>query len=506
MQQLICPSCGKAFKVDETGYAEILKQVRNSEFEGDLRERLKIAESEKQRAIELAEVKIKSELDKIAAAKDSEIQNLKAKVELVEAEQKSATAEALSRVEKERDKYKFDLEISQQKSELAEKSLKDQFELQIKDRDEAIERLRDMKAQLSTKMVGETLEQHCETEFNAIRATAFPNAYFEKDNDSKSGSKGDFIFRDKNEADTEIVSIMFEMKNESDTTKTKKKNEDFYAELDKDRNEKKCEYAVLVSMLEPENELFNRGILDVSYKYPKMYVVRPQFFIPIIGILRNAASNSMELKNELALAKAQQSDITDFEETLDEVKTGFDRNYKLASKKFEEAIAEIDKAIEHLQDTKDALLGSDKNLRLANDKLQDVSIKKLTKGNPTMQEKFAALKKTTQESLHFDGCLGLVSTWFWSEFTQIIRATPVCHNLNMTIDALEDGQICTYCGTPVFFHGEGMTDCPGCGAEWVNAEFDLADELDGPAVDEMEFDNDPDTLEIEELDDSEEFE
>ena len=395
MQQLICPSCGKAFKVDETGYAEILKQVRNSEFEGDLRERLKIAESEKQKAIELAEVKIQSELDKIAASKDSEIQSLKAKVELVEAEQKSVTAEALSRVEKERDKYKFDLEISQQKSELAEKSLKDQFELQIKDRDEAIERLRDMKAQLSTKMVGETLEQHCETEFNAIRVTAFPNAYFEKDNDSKSGSKGDFIFRDKNEADTEIVSIMFEMKNESDTTKTKKKNEDFYAELDKDRNEKKCEYAVLVSMLEPENELFNRGILDVSYKYPKMYVVRPQFFIPIIGILRNAASNSMELKNELALAKAQQSDITDFEETLDEVKTGFDRNYKLAPKKFEEAIAEIDKAIEHLQDTKDALLGSDKNLRLANDKLQDVSIKKLTKGNPTMQEKFAALKKTT---------------------------------------------------------------------------------------------------------------
>ena len=395
MQQLICPSCGKAFKVDETGYAEILKQVRNSEFEGDLRERLKIAESEKQKAIELAEVKIQSELDKIAASKDSEIQSLKAKVELVEAEQKSVTAEALSRVEKERDKYKFDLEISQQKSELAEKSLKDQFELQIKDRDEAIERLRDMKVQLSTKMIGETLEQHCETEFNAIRATAFPNAYFEKDNDSKSGSKGDFIFRDKDDAGTEIVSIMFEMKNESDTTKTKKKNEEFYAELDKDRNEKNCEYAVLVSMLEPENELFNRGILDVSYKYPKMYVVRPQFFIPLIGILRNAASNSMDLKNELALAKAQQSDITDFEETLDEVKTGFDRNYKLASKKFEEAIAEIDKAIEHLQDTKDSLLGSDKNLRLANDKLQDVSIKKLTKGNPTMQEKFAALKKTT---------------------------------------------------------------------------------------------------------------
>ncbi len=395
MQQLTCPSCGKAFKVDETGYAEILKQVRNSEFESDLRVRLEIAESEKQKAIELAEVKIKSELDKISATKDSEIQSLKAKVDLVEAEQKSATAEALSRVEKERDKYKFDLELAHQKSELAEKSLKDQFELQIKDREEAIERLRDMKSQLSTKMVGETLEQHCETEFNAIRATAFPNAYFEKDNDSKSGSKGDFIFRDKDETDTEIVSIMFEMKNESDTSKNKKKNEDFYAELDKDRNEKNCEYAVLVSMLEPENELFNRGILDVSYKYPKMYVVRPQFFIPMIGILRNAASNSMDLKNELALAKAQQSDITDFEDTLDEVKTGFDKNYRLASKRFEEAIAEIDKAIEHLQDTKDALLGSDKNLRLANDKLQDVSIKKLTKGNPTMQAKFAALKKST---------------------------------------------------------------------------------------------------------------
>ncbi len=395
MQQLVCPSCGQAFKIDESGYAEILKQVRNSEFESDLRVRLEIAESEKQKAIELAEVKIKSELDKISATKDSEIQSLKAKVDLVEAEQKSVTAEALNRVEKERDKYKFDLELAHQKSELAEKSLKDQFELQIKDRDEAIERLRDMKAQLSTKMVGETLEQHCETEFNAIRATAFPNAYFEKDNDSKSGSKGDFIFRDKDETGTEIVSIMFEMKNESDTSKSKKKNEDFYAELDKDRNEKNCEYAVLVSMLEPENELFNRGILDVSYKYPKMYVVRPQFFIPMIGILRNAASNSMDLKNELALAKAQQSDITDFEDTLDEVKTGFDKNYRQASKKFEEAIAEIDKAIEHLQDTKDALLGSDKNLRLANDKLQDVSIKKLTKGNPTMQAKFAALKKTT---------------------------------------------------------------------------------------------------------------
>lgn len=398
MQQLVCPSCGKAFNTDEAGYAEILKQVRNSEFDSDISERLKIAESEKRNAVELAEVKIKSELDKVSAAKDSEIQNLKAKIEIVEAEQKSVTAEALSQVEKDRDKFKFDLEIAKKEQELSEQSLRSQFEIQLKDRDDAIERLREMKLQLSTKMVGETLEQHCETEFNTIRATAFPNAYFEKDNDSKSGSKGDYIFRDNDVNGTELVSIMFEMKNESDATKTKKENKDFYAELDKDRNEKNCEYAVLVSMLEPENELFNRGILDVSHKYQKMYVVRPQFFIPIIGILRNAASNSLDLKNELAIERAQQLDITDFEDALEAVKTGFERNYKLASKKFEESIKEIDKAIEHLQSTKDALLGSDNNLRLANDKLQDVSIRKLTKGNPTMQEKFAAVKKPLKDT------------------------------------------------------------------------------------------------------------
>ena len=398
MQQLVCPSCGKAFNTDEAGYAEILKQVRNSEFDSDISERLKIAESEKRNAVELAEVKIKSELDKVSAAKDSEIQNLKAKIEIVEAEQKSVTAEALSQVEKDRDKFKFDLEIAKKEKEISEQSLRSQFEIQLKDRDDAIERLREMKLQLSTKMVGETLEQHCETEFNTIRATAFPNAYFEKDNDSKSGSKGDYIFRDNDVNGTELVSIMFEMKNESDATKTKKENKDFYAELDKDRNEKNCEYAVLVSMLEPENELFNRGILDVSHKYQKMYVVRPQFFIPIIGILRNAASNSLDLKNELAIERAQQLDITDFEDALEAVKTGFERNYKLASKKFEESIKEIDKAIEHLQSTKDALLGSDNNLRLANDKLQDVSIRKLTKGNPTMQEKFAAVKKPLKDT------------------------------------------------------------------------------------------------------------
>jgi hypothetical protein len=397
MQELVCPNCGKEFKIDESGYAEILKHVRNSEFESDLRERLKLADSEKQQAIELAEVKLKSELDKVAAAKDSEIQGLKAKIELVEAGQKTVTAEALTKVEKERDKFKFDLELSKKESELAEKSLKDQFERQIKDRDDAIKDLKDMKMRLSTKMVGESLEQHCEIEFNSIRATAFPNAEFDKDNDSKSGSKGDYIFREKNEAGTEIVSIMFEMKNESDTTKTKKKNEDFYAELDKDRNEKACEYAVLVSLLEPENELFNRGIVDVSHKYPKMYVIRPQFFIPIIGILRNAALNSLELRNKLDLALAQETDITSFEEELDLFQKGFYRNINLAKTQHDSVLKGIDDAIKKLQNAKDQLISSGNNLRLANDKLQDVSVKKLTKGNPTMQAKFAALKKPKKE-------------------------------------------------------------------------------------------------------------
>jgi len=397
MQELVCPSCGKEFKIDGSGYAEILKQVRNSEFDSDLRDRLELAESEKQQAIQLAEVKLKSELDKIAATKDSEIQGLKAKIELVEAEQKTMTAEALTKVEKERDKYKFDLEITEKKSELSEKSLKEQFDRQIKDRDDAIKNLQDMKLRLSTKMVGESLEQHCEIEFNSIRATAFPNAEFDKDNDSKSGSKGDYIFRDKNEAGTEIISIMFEMKNESDTTKTKKKNEDFYAELDKDRNEKGCEYAVLVSLLEPENELFNRGIVDVSHKYPKMYVVRPQFFIPIIGILRNAAFNSSDLRNKLALALAQEKDITSFEDELDQFQKGFYRNINLAKTQHDSVVKGIDDAIKKLQNAKDQLILSGNNLRLANDKLQDVSVKKLTKGNPTMQAKFAALKKPKKD-------------------------------------------------------------------------------------------------------------
>jgi hypothetical protein len=312
--------------------------------------------------------------------------------QLAVANQKLAITEAVNVVKEERDELKNDLKQSHLEKQLAEKSLKDKYETQIKDRDDAIERLRDMKARLSTKMVGETLEQHCETEFNRIRATAFPRAYFEKDNDARSGSKGDYIFRDSDESGPETVSIMFEMKNENDETATKKKNEDFLRELDKDRTDKKCEYAVLVSLLEPDSELYNSGIVDVSHRYRKMYVVRPQFFIPIITLLRNAAQNSLQYKTELALVKAQNIDITNFESDLDAFKTGFARNYELASKKFKTAIEEIDKTIDHLQRTKDALLSSENNLRLANNKADELTVKKLTKSNPTMAAKFTDLK------------------------------------------------------------------------------------------------------------------
>ena len=295
-------------------------------------------------------------------------------------------------VEKERDSLQHKLSQAELEKQAAERSLKDKYETQIKDRDDAIERLRDMKARLSTKMVGETLEQHCETEFNRIRSTAFPRAYFEKDNDASSGSKGDYIFRDVDENDTPIVSIMFEMKNESDTTATKKKNEDFLKELDKDRNEKGCEYAILVSLLEPESDLYNSGIVDVFHRYPKMYVIRPQFFSPMITLLRNAAMNSLEYKQELALVKAQNIDITNFESDLDQFKTAFAKNYDLASRKFQTAIDEIDKSINHLQKTKDALMSTDRNLRLANDKAQDVTVKKLTRKNPTMKAAFEQLE------------------------------------------------------------------------------------------------------------------
>lgn len=392
MNEITCPHCGKAFKIDEAGYADILKQVRDNEFEQQLHERLELAERDKLNAIELATTKVASELGRAASAKDAEIQNLKAKLDTIEVAQKLAITEALSAVEKERDELKNRLERAELEMQLAEKSLKDKYETQIKDRDEAIERLRDLKARLSTKMVGETLEQHCETEFNRIRATAFPRAYFEKDNDARTGSKGDYIFRDSDEAGTEIVSIMFEMKNESDHTATKSKNEDFLKELDKDRTEKGCEYAVLVSLLEPDSELYNTGIVDMFHRYPKMYVVRPQFFLPIITLLRNAAMNSLKYKSELALVKAQNIDITNFETDLETFKTAFAKNYDLASRRFQTAIDEIDKSIDHLQKTKDALLGTDRNLRLANDKAQDVTIKKLIRGNPTMGAKFAEIK------------------------------------------------------------------------------------------------------------------
>ena len=461
MHDIICPHCGKAFKIDEAGYADIVKQVRDGEFEQQLHDRLELAEQDKRNAVELAQARAASELQRAAAAKNTEIQELKAKLDAGEVARKLAVAQALSTVEKERDalaneleqarrdkqatselaaarlvnelqraaatkdaeiqslKARFDatavaqrlaiteavnavekerdelrsgLERAALEKQLAETALKDKYETQIKDRDDAIERLRDMKARLSTKMVGESLEQHCETEFNRIRATAFPRAYFEKDNDARTGSKGDYIFRDLDEAGTEIVSIMFEMKNESDRTATKNRNEDFLKELDKDRAEKGCEYAVLVSLLEPDSELYNTGILDVFHRYPKMYVVRPQFFIAIITLLRNAAMNSLKYKTELALVRAQNIDITRFETELETFKTAFARNYDLASGHFQKAIAEIDKSIDHLQKTKDALLGTDRNLRLANDKAQDVTIKKLTRGNPTMASKFAELK------------------------------------------------------------------------------------------------------------------
>ena len=462
MHEVICPQCKKAFKIDEAGYADILKQVHDDEFEQQLHDRLELAERDKQASIELATTKVTSEWERTAAAKDSEILELKTKLEAgevaqrlavtealravekerdtlanaleqaklekqsasqlaeqrlvnelqsaaatkdaeiqslksrlgsIEAEQKLAANQAVNAVEKERDQLKADIKQVQLEKQLAETSLKDKYETQIKDRDNMIERLKDLKARLSTKMVGETLEQHCEIEFNRIRATAFPKSFFDKDNDARTGSKGDYVFRDSDEAGTEIVSIMFEMKNEADATASKKKNEEFFKELDKDRSEKKCEYAVLVSLLEPDSELYNSGIVDVSHRYPKMYVVRPQFFIPIITLLRNAARNSLIYKTELDRVKAQNIDITNFENELDEFRTSFGRNYELASKKFKTAIEEIDKTIDHLQKTKEALLGSENNLRLANNKAGDLSVKKLTKGNPTMTAKFASLDK-----------------------------------------------------------------------------------------------------------------
>ncbi|MDD2748765.1 DUF2130 domain-containing protein [Acidithiobacillus sp.] len=425
MQAIHCPHCHKEFTLDEAGYADILKQVRDADFNKQIHERLALAEKEKQNALaltraeslaeaqraaadkdaeiaklreqiasinKLESVNLQNALQRLQAEKDREIQSLNAKLEASQTHQQLAVSEAVRNIEKERDTLKNSLERVELEKHLAEKSITERFEMQIKDRDAAIERLRDMKAKLSTKMVGETLEQHCEIEFNRIRATAFPYAYFEKDNDARTGSKGDYIFRDYDEAQTEIVSIMFEMKNENDQTATKKKNEDFLKELDRDRTEKGCEYAVLVSLLESDHELYNSGIVDVSHRYPKMYVIRPQFFIPMITLLRNAAMKALQYKTELALVRTQNIDITNFENDLETFKDAFGRNYDLASRKFATAIDELDKSIDHLQKTKEALLGADRNLRLANDKAQDVTIKTLTRKNPTMAAKFAELE------------------------------------------------------------------------------------------------------------------
>ncbi len=394
MHEIKCPHCGKTFNLDDAGYADILSQVRTDAFEKDLHERLELAAQDKKTAIELATTKVASEMERQAALKDQEIARLNQELKSTDVVKQLALKEALGSVEKERDDLKRDLEAKDVELKLREASLKDKYETQLKDRDEAIERLKDMKAKLSTKMVGETLEQHCEIEFSKIRSAAFPMAYFEKDNDAKTGSKGDYIFREADNAGTEFISIMFEMKNENDETSTKKRNEDFFKELDKDRNEKGCEYAILVSLLEPNNELYNSGIVDVSHRYPKMYVIRPQFFIPMITLLRNAAQNSLKYKTELALVKAQNIDIANFEGELDKFKDAFGKNYDLASRKFKDAIDEIDKSIDHLQKTKEALLSTDRNLRLANDKAQEVTIKKLTRGNPTMAAKFEELEKS----------------------------------------------------------------------------------------------------------------
>ncbi|MBT6398795.1 MAG: DUF2130 domain-containing protein [Verrucomicrobia bacterium] len=388
MNEISCPHCNNAFKIDQAGYADIVKQVRDREFTNQLNERLESAEREKESALDLLRQKTLNEIQSAAVEKEKALHNLQAKLREMEVSQKLAVTEAVKQVEQERDQFKNGLEQAQLKKALEEKALEERYQIQLKDREEQIERLKDMKAKLSTKMVGESLEQHCETEFNRIRATAFQNAYFEKDNDASSGSKGDYIFRDMDEDDNEIVSIMFEMKNESDTTATKKKNEDFFKELDKDRNEKKCEYSVLVSLLEPDSELYNTGIIDVSHRYPKMYVVRPQFFLQIISLLRNSGVSSLAYKAELNLMRKQNIDVTNFETKLEEFKSGFAKNYDLASRKFHSAIDEIDKSITHLQKTKEALLSSERNLRLANDKADAVTIKKLTRSNQTMKQKF----------------------------------------------------------------------------------------------------------------------
>jgi len=419
MNEIICPNCKKAFKVDNAGYADIIKQVRDHQFEEELERRLDLAENDKEKAVELAEEKMKNSLKDQLVEKDKEltelkaerkaeiaeklsekethIAELKAKVDNAETKTKLAVSEATKDIEKERDKLTNELENKETEKELLERTLTEKHKDYIKMKDDEIARLKDFKLKLSTKMVGETLEQHCEIEFNRLRATGFQNAYFEKDNDAKKGTKGDYIFKESDEQGNEIISIIFEMKNENDETSTKKKNEDFLAKLDKDRNNKNCEYAVLVSLLEADSELYNSGIVDVSHKYPKMYVIRPQFFIPIISLLRNAAMNSLKYKAELNMMRSQNIDVTNFEEKLIKFKDGFGKNYISASNHFEKAIEEIDKSIARMQKVKEELTTSDNQLRLANKKADDLTIKKLTFGNPTMKAKFDEVKDIDDE-------------------------------------------------------------------------------------------------------------
>ncbi len=411
MNEIICPNCKKAFRIDEAGFADIVKQIRDHEFTEEIGKREKILKAEKESAVQLAEERTKNALKDDMAIKDIqiaalnaekvtvitelkakteiEVSSLKAKLESAETEKKLAVNEAVGKVEKERDLLDAAVKLKESEKNHLEASWKIKYDCDLKAKDDIIERYKDMKAKLSTKMLGETLEQHCEIAFNQLRATGFQKAYFEKDNDISGGTKGDYIYRESDDPGHEIVSIMFEMKNESDTTSTKKKNEDFLKDLDKDRKEKKCEYAVLVSLLEPDNDLYNTGIIDVSHRYPKMYIVRPQFFIPIITLLRNASMKAMEYKAELSVIKSQNIDVTNFENQLNDFRDAFGRNYRLASDKFKSAIEGIDKSIVQLQKTKEALISSENNLRLANDKAEDLTIKKLVRGNPTMTAKFA---------------------------------------------------------------------------------------------------------------------
>lgn len=424
MPEIKCPKCGNVFQVDESDYESIARQIRDHEFQDELDRRIREIEEKKEQELqvklirqqqsqqeelnkrEMALKEAELRLSDMKTKSESQIKELEAKIAAGDTEKKLAVAEAQSKKDEEIAaknneliKLQGQLQNKDAEMKLKENTLKESYDQQLKFKDEEIERIKDFKAKQSTKMIGESLEQHCQNEFNSIRMTAFPNAYFEKDNDARTGSKGDFIFREASEDGTEFISIMFEMKNEMETTATKHKNEDFFKELDKDRNEKGCEYAVLVSMLEADNEYYNNGIVDVSYRYDKMYVIRPQFFIPMITLLRNAALNSLKYQRELAIVRNQQIDVTNFEANMNAFKEGFGRNYRIASEKFQTAIAEIDKTIDHLEKTKKALLSSDNNLRLANDKAEDLSIKKLTKNAPSVRALFDEAAKNREDEV-----------------------------------------------------------------------------------------------------------